>query len=339
MTVPTARFHRNALPIRRMPLTVALLMLALPSCHKSGPPPAAPVVRSGPAPTLEQLRNATYQGVAEESTLTLTSGRWEGLPFVPGGAERPSANLVGEFRLVGDVDRDGGEDALVLLAGRSGGTAENIYLALVQNRGGSVVNTATALIGDRVQVRGGSVRNGRVALDVLQAASVDALCCPGELATRVWTYAAGGLQEAAEPESMGRLSLQAMEGPEWVLRFWTEAQPAPLEPRVTLRVAEGILNGRAACNGYSARPRTGDKPGELSVGPVASTRMACADSIMKIESRYLNLLGRVRQFGFSAGRLALSYEKDSVNAVMLFERAAPPDTSRPALPPGGAPKK
>ena len=60
--------------------------------------------------------------------------------------------------------------------------------------------------------------------------------------------------------------------------------------------------------------------------------MACPDSVMKIESRFLDLLGETRQFGFSAGRLVLPYEKDSVSAALIFERAAPPDTVRAAPP-------
>jgi len=53
---------------------------------------------------------------------------------------------------------------------------------------------------------------------------------------------------------------------------------------------------------------------------------------MKIETRYFDLLGRVRQFGFIAGRLVLSYEKDSLDAAMIFDRVAPRDTSRTAPP-------
>lgn len=314
---------------------ILLGALSLASCHK-GPPPAPQVVPLRPAPTLEQLRNTTYRGVAEESTITLREGHWEGAPYLAGSPARPSADLVGDFRLTGDVDGDGGEDALVLLASRSGGTSENIYLALVQRGGGAVLHTATALIGDRVQVREGSVQGNRIALDVVQAGPSDAMCCPGELLTRSWRYVPGGLLESETPDSTARLTIDAMGGPEWVLRSWSRTEPAPREPRVTLRVGDGILSGRAACNGYSARPRPGDMPGLFTTGTIVSTKMACPDSVMRIESRYFDLLGRVRQFGFSAGRLVLSYEKDSVSAAMLFERAAPPDTARTAPPAAGS---
>jgi heat shock protein HslJ len=305
-------------------------MLLLSSCHKGGPPPALPVTRA-PVPSWDQLRNATYQSVGEESTLTLRAGHWEGAPYLDGGAARPSADLLEGFRLVGDVDGDGVDDALVLIASRSGGTGENTYLALVQTKAGAPVNTSTALVGDRIQIRRGMLEGRRIVLEAVQAGPSDALCCPGELVSRSWQVVSGTLQESATPDSTARLTLDAIEG-EWVLRKWTRDELAPGEPRVTLRVADGVLNGRAACNGYSSRPRAGDMPGVFTVGPVVSTRVACPDSVMKIETRYFDLLGRVRQFGFIAGRLVLSYEKDSLDAAMIFDRVAPRDTSRTAPP-------
>lgn len=323
--------------VRTARLALALTLLAVSSCHRHGPPPALPVARP-PAPTWDQLRNGTYHGAGEESTLTLRDGRWEGVPYLEGGAARPSANLLEGFRLLGDVDGDGTDDAFVLLASRAGGTGENTYLALVKNQNGVPVNTATALVGDRVQIRDGRLESRRVVLDVVQAGPSDALCCPGELAMRTWDVVTGGLRESAPPDSTRRLTLDAMGGAEWVLRTWTMDEPAPGEPRVTLREADGILSGRAACNGYSARPRPGDMPGLFTTGPIVSTRMACPDSVMRIESRYFDLLQRARQFGFVAGRLVISYEKDGVPGVMSFDRAAPPDTSRTAPPASGSGK-
>ena len=311
--------------------------LGVAGCHH-GPPPAPSVVDLRPAPTVEQIRSATFYGVGEESTITLRDGRWEGAPFAADGASRPSANLVGDFQLTGDVDGDGALDAVVLLASRIGGTGENVYLALVQRGGGVTLNTATALIGDRTQVRSGAILGRKIVLDVLQAGPSDALCCPGELAKRSWQYVPGGLRESAAPDSIARLTLDAMGGAEWVLRSWSQTEPAPRAPRVTLRVKDGIMSGRAACNSYSARPQPGEMAGLFATGAIATTRMACIDSVMKTEARYLDLLGRVRQFSFSGGRLALSYEKDSVSAAMLFERAAPPDTSRTAPSPLPSPK-
>ena len=47
--------------------------------------------------------NATYSGIYEH-TITLRDGRWEGEPFIKGGASRPAVGLVEDFSLTGDLD-------------------------------------------------------------------------------------------------------------------------------------------------------------------------------------------------------------------------------------------
>jgi len=58
------------------------------------------------APTAAELANATYIGF-EEGPATLVEGRWEGEPYVEGGASRPSAGLVEDFAPAGDLNGDG----------------------------------------------------------------------------------------------------------------------------------------------------------------------------------------------------------------------------------------
>jgi heat shock protein HslJ len=65
--------------------------------------------------------------------------------------------------------------------------------------------------------------------------------------------------------------------------------------------------------------KDGEMAGDISVGLGGSTKMACPDSAMAVEDRFLDLLGRAKKFGFMDTRLALSYEKDGVWRVMLFE--------------------
>jgi heat shock protein HslJ len=57
--------------------------------------------------------------------------------------------------------------------------------------------------------------------------------------------------------------------------------------------------------------------------------MACPDSAMAVEDRFLDLLSRAKKFGFMDTRLALSYEKDGVWKVMLFESRKAQPTPKP----------
>ena len=291
--------------------------------HAGGAAPPPPASARG-APTLEELRCATYQGIEEAGgPVTLSAGQWTGPPAVEGGAAAPSVVLVGPFRLTGDLEGDGTEEAVVLLAGSAGGSGENLYLAVVGRRKGHPRNVATALVGDRVQVRDARVEARRIILDVVQAGPNDAMCCPGELATRCWALESGRLKEAA-PKITGRLSPEAMGGVEWVLREWDPGEAAPAEPEVTLRLDAGNLAGSAGCNRYFAPVKAGATPGALSVGLAGSTRMMCPEAEMSVETRFLQQLAGADQMRFVAGRLGLGYRRDGGRGLMMFERRAKP---------------
>jgi heat shock protein HslJ len=309
-------------------LLAGVLLSACQSRPDDAAPKAASLMKQAPAtdrsaPTLEELRNATYRGVEEAGgEFALVSGRWEGRPFAPGGASRPSVTFVRDFRLTGDLDGDGGEEAVVLLAAAAGGTGEMSYLAVVGRTGGSVANAATAPIGDRVQVRGARIDGQRIVLDVVQAGESDAACCPGDLVTRTWERAGDALKEAS-PVKTGRLSLDALAGTEWVLKAWAWDEAAPAAPDVTLKVDGTRLTGNAGCNGYFAPVTPGGSPGDITIGPAGSTRMMCPEAEMAVEQRFLEQLAGVTQIRFVAGQLALRFAKrDNAIGVMLFDRRA-----------------
>lgn len=64
---------------------------------------------------------------------------------------------------------------------------------------------------------------------------------------------------------------------------------------------EGFVTGSAGCNSYRGRYELAD--GEISLGPVMSTKMGCPDEkIKEQESRYLKILEEVDHLGFSRER-------------------------------------
>lgn len=278
------------------------------------------------APTLDELRQATYAGFADDlGEVTLADGHWEGAPYVDGGAARPSVDLVGDLSIVGDVDDDGSDEAIALLAQHGGGTGEYLYVAVVDRTGGRLRNTATALIGDRVQVRRASVDSGTVVLDVVQAGPDDAMCCPGDLVTRSWVVDTEGLREL-EPVVTGRLGPETITGSEWVLTRWNLDEPAPEAPMVTLVYDGGNVGGSSGCNRYFGAITAGETPGDIRIGPVGGTMMACPDDVMAVETRYQTLLGAVTKMGFRVGRLALTYVHDDTAGMLLFEPRAASET-------------
>jgi len=317
----------NVVSLRACGIGLALAAACAGQPRPESPVPQTPaLVSPAPqvdrtAPAVPELKNATYRGVEEAaSAITLTDGRWEGAPFEPGAASRPSVTFVRDFRLAGDLDGDGAEEAVVLLAANAGGSGETSYLAVVGRRGGKPGNVGTARIGDRVQVRDARISGRRIVLDVVQAGRDDAACCPGDLVTRSWELAGGALREDA-PMRTGRLSLDALAGSEWVLKSWAWDEAAPVSPEVTLKLDGTRLAGSAGCNNYFAPAQPGSSPGALTIGPAGATRMMCTEAAMAVETRFLQQLGGVIQLQFIAGQLALSYTKpDGPIGVMLFDR-------------------
>jgi len=279
-----------------------------------------------PAPTLRELKNGTYGGFEVVKTpITLTDGRWQGEPYEAGGASRPAVSFVRDFHLNGDLEGDGSDDAIVLLAESAGGSGENIYLAVVARRDGRLRNLGTARIGDRVQIRAVRIDGRDVIVDLVQAGAQDAACCPGELLTRRWQLGSAGLREAQTASQPGRLTLETIAGTEWVLRAWNMNDPTPAKPEVTLALKDGKFAGGAGCNRYFAAAKPGEMPGDVTVGPAGATRMMCPPQQMAVEDRFLKQLAGVRRFGFMVGQLALSYDTGGVPGLMLFDarQAAP----------------
>jgi heat shock protein HslJ len=275
------------------------------------------------APTLGELKNATYSGFEVVKTpITLKDGRWEGAPYVADGASRPTITFVGDFYRTGDLGADG-SDAVVLLAEHAGGSGEYVYLAAVARRADQVRNVGTVRLGDRVQIRAVRIEGRDVIVDLIRSGPQDAACCPGEVVTRRWQLRPDGLRETQAASTPGRLTLETIGGTEWVLRAWNLNDPAPAEPEVTLAVEDGKLVGVAGCNRYFAAVKLGAMPGDVTVGAVGATRMACPAERMAVEGRFLKQLAAVKKLGFMAGQLALSYEADGVWGVMLFDGHQP----------------
>lgn len=300
---------------------IAFSLLLLAGCPSGDRESASSAPsKSTQAPRWEELRGATFLGLEESAQpVTLGDGRWEGAPFGEGGASRPTIELAKRFRLTGDLDGDGAEEAVVLLSGGSGGSGRRSYLAVVGRRDDRLANLGTAMLGDRVQLREGRIEGRRILLDLVQAGPADAACCPGELVTRTFELSGKGLSEPVPPVSTGRLGLDTLAGRTWVLKAWNLGEPAPEAPEVTLQVEDARLVGSSGCNTFSAGASAGEQPGDLVLGPVVSTRKSCPPPEMEVESRFLGQLGGARRFGFLVGRLAVTCEANGALGTLLFE--------------------
>ena len=267
------------------------------------------------APTLEELKSATYTGLkGTPRSVTLAQGKWEDT------TNKVAVTIANNMRATGDLDGIPPDDAVVILSVNQGGSGVVSYLAVVSRRDGKLVNIATAPIGDRVQLRGMRVENKRIMTEVVQAGSDDAMCCPGELASRAWELTGSTLDELPGSAPTSRLSLAVLGHDPWVLRSWDFNDPAPASPEVTLQWRDGRLSGKSGCNSYSAPATPGAQAGDVKVGAMAGSRMMCADAAMKVERRFTDQLQKVTRYGFMLGQLALTYRVNDRVGVMLFDK-------------------
>jgi len=300
-----------------VPLLVVVMVIVFLSCNRNLTKPTDDSVQVDWS--LDALKNATYSGFSVHAgPVTLINGRWEGKPYVDGGASRPSVHFVADFYRIGTVaDHDA---AIVFLAESTGGSGIFLYLAVVEKNGNALVNTSTTPVGDRVQVRNARIEKGTIAVDVLQAGPRDAACCPGELATRRWHLADNRLVALESEGQVERFSIDIIAGTIWRLSHWNVAETAPAEPAITLAYADGQFVGSSGCNRYFASVKAGNRPGNLEVGPTGTTRIICPENFMALEKRFLKQLNGVSKIGFMAGELALSYTADGKLGSMRFEQ-------------------
>jgi heat shock protein HslJ len=285
----------------------------LPSCAR-GAAPKPPAATA--APGLDELMNMKYTGIGSDGGVTLADGRYEN------EKARRSVSFARGFRVTGDLDGDGRDEAVVLLGESRGGSGTFNYLAIVGRKEGAAVSLATTPLGDRVQVRAARIEKQRLVVDVLRPGAQDAMCCPGELATVAWELKGGRLQPVETGVKPARLSLAALGGTEWVLRSWAWDEPVAQGIEITFEVKGDRIAGRAACNSFFATATARESPGDLALGAAGATKMACPEPQMAAESRFLARLDAVRKYSFVAGQLALSWNEGDKTGTMLFERRA-----------------
>ncbi|MCU7835310.1 MAG: META domain-containing protein [gamma proteobacterium symbiont of Taylorina sp.] len=268
-------------------------------------------------PLSVNVANMTFHGIYDNQAVVLKNGEWSGTPFVKGGASRSRVGLINNFTFSGDLSGDGIEERVVFLWESSGGSGNRVYIAVLASHDGQIINQATYLLGDRVQLQKGSVKDGIIELNVIQAGKDDAACCPTNTILRSWSLSNNQLIEN-KALFLGILSLSDLENTLWLLSHMSRDEKIPKNINISMNINAGKVSGRSACNRYFAGIKTGEMSGDIVIGQPAGTRMACPDDIMKLENHYLDALSKVIKYSFLNGQLALTWKDKEVIHTMLF---------------------
>jgi len=78
--------------------------------------------------------------------------------------------------------------------------------------------------------------------------------------------------------------------------------------------------GMGGCNTFFGTAKLDDE--NLEIGPLGSTRMACAESIMNQESRFFAALEAARRYRLDRDTDLLYFENESGDTILRFSRLA-----------------
>jgi len=271
-----------------------------------------------PLSNVELLRSATVEGIYDGQVVMLHDGVYEGAPFSPGGASRPTVRLLEPLTASGDLDGMPGGEVVAVFAENSGGSGEHMYLAAFRPEGERLTNTATAPLGDRTRLRRLHIDTGMIVVDVVQAGPGEPVCCGTQLARKTYRLATGKL-EPVTTQVVGRLSLAAVSRVQWTLAEMNGKPIAKGNGAPTFTIQGYTASGFAGCNRFSGAVNE-PGPGKIALGDLAATAMACDDAQMAVEDEYLRSLRQVASYNFLAGQLALRWDGAGGGGLLLFSR-------------------
>jgi heat shock protein HslJ len=260
-------------------------------------------------PSLDQL-DAEY--VIDGRRIHLVDGLSE-IEAAPGSATRIVTRHFGN-ELRKDLDRDGREDIVFLITQEPGGTGTFYYVVAALATEGGYRGSQGLLLGDRIAPQTTeSGRDGIVIVNYTDRAPGEPFTAEPTIGKSIWllfnpaTMQFGEVTKdfagEADPALM-RLDMKI-----WAWSRTTYADGREIVPRQAERftltfAADGTFASMTDCNTLRGQfSVTGDT---LAFGPVAATRMFCADSQ---ESDFVAVLEGARAFRFtSRGELILELD-------------------------------
>lgn len=288
------------------PTPIAILPTDAPTAVPTVAPTSTPEPIL-PAPiTADDAANLAYTGIYTEA-VQLTDGKFEGEPFVPGGASRPTVTLLADFFAQGDLNSDDLADAAALLVENSGGSGAFIYLAALLNGEAGPVNVSTVLVGDRGNPESLTIVDGAIVLTFLTQGPTDPMCCPTQLVTQTYALEANELMLIAQDPAPAAPS-DGLTGTDWQLQTirqpdGTEQTPANPSDFI-LTFEDGQMGGKADCNNVSAGYEI-TEDGSIVLSPMITTLAMCAPE--SLYDAYTLALGQITGFRLEEGKLILVF--------------------------------
>jgi hypothetical protein len=298
---------------------VACSALQTPTADQTAPAPdsgtpASPTpVRPTPLPDIpgispEQIRNSEYQlGFLDQiRTVPLQDGQYE--EGNPGGTDFVSV-FVTDFIARGDLNGDGENEAVAIVAENYGGSGTFVFLAVYQYLNDEAVFLTSIFLEDRPLINDLAVENGEIFVDATVHNADDPMCCPTLKTTR--HYLLNGinliLTDFSSQTPAGELRQITIEAPvdtaqvSGIIRLLGNITVAPFENNLVYRVYDlgGVELSAGPIPVETSAPGT---PGEFekavdlgniltntTVRVAVEDRSAADDSLLAMDSIFLQV--------------------------------------------------
>lgn len=193
--------------------TLTPIMPTIPFLVATAQPTAIP---STPAPQFELsealLRNMTYQSPYFNIPVTLQDGQYR----LSNDAGTQTVDLLSHIAF-GDLNGDGLNDAVVLLAENGGGSGTFVSLVAILNQNGQAVQAGSILVDDRPVINSLSISNRQIVLDGVIHSLSDTMTSPTIPALQIYLLDETGLQRVSltSPTPSGGVHAITITSPQW----------------------------------------------------------------------------------------------------------------------------
>lgn len=267
------------------------------------------------------VKNSTY--TVDGVTFTLTEGM-EAQELTPGSVTKNILSIFGE-PVYGDLNKDGKDDAAVLLVNHSGGSGTFYYAVLAIATGTKYVTTNTLLLGDRIAPQTVEIHDGRAVFNYAERRTDESMTVQPSIGKSLFihydanTGTIGELVQNFEGEA--DVNTMALPMKSWI---WVKTQlndgsiTIPKKTNAfTLTFIPKTKKVAIAtdCNTMGGSYATTTTNKSLAFKQLVSTRMFCEGSQ---EQEFSKTLQDISSYMFtSKGELILEIKMDS--GVMIFK--------------------
>ncbi|QQR65364.1 META domain-containing protein [Candidatus Kaiserbacteria bacterium] len=235
-------------------------------------------------------------------------------PAAPGSASMTTVSIF-SGPVYGDLDKDGDEDAAVLLTYSADGSGTFFYAAIARKNGDSYTSTNTLFLGDRIAPQTLEIQNGRAVYNYAVRKESDPMTTPPSLGKSLWIHLDPTTGEIGEwvkdfegEADTSKMNLE-MKKWGWVDSVEMGEYMVPTNAGAfTLTFSDGKVSVGTDCNTMGGTYTTSGS--KLTFGPMMSTLMYCEGSQ---ETMFGTMLSQVKSFAFTKkGTLEMQYGEGGV---------------------------